>query len=174
VGHPQRPCGGVHPGDEPARRAGVPPCQNRGDVVRGRQQQRLQRLQFRQLLAGGDGNDRLVLSAPAVGVGDVGVGERDRRAVAPGPERVVAEHEVRRHHLRDARDRGRMLVRAGLDLRLTRFHERGLAVRRPHRARHAVNRLGGRCCRRGGQQPVAEGRADRRDDDHEAGDEDRG
>jgi hypothetical protein len=32
-----------------------------------------------------DGHDRLLLSPPAVGVGDIGVGERDRRAVLAGP-----------------------------------------------------------------------------------------
>jgi hypothetical protein len=85
VGHAQRPCGGIHPGNKPVRRAGVPSRQNRGDVVRRRQQQRLQRLPFGQLLSGGDGHDRLLLSAPAVGVGDIGVGERDRRTVLAGP-----------------------------------------------------------------------------------------
>ncbi len=85
VGHAQRPCGGIHPGNKPVHRAGVPSRQNRGDVVRRRQQQRLQRLQFGQLLSGGDGHDRLLLSAPAVGVGDVGVGERDRRAILAEP-----------------------------------------------------------------------------------------
>jgi hypothetical protein len=78
---PSDRCGGIHPGDKPVRRAGIPSRQNRCDVVRRRQQQCLQRLPFGQLLAGGDGHDRLLLSAPAVGVGDVGVGERDRRAV---------------------------------------------------------------------------------------------
>ena len=121
VGHAQRPCGGIHPGNEPVRRAGVPSRQNRGDVVRRRQQQRLQRLPFGQLLSGGDGHDRLLLSAPAVGVGDIGVGERDRRAVLAEPQRVVTEHEIGRHHLRDAGDRSRVLVRAGLDPRLSGF-----------------------------------------------------
>jgi hypothetical protein len=81
VGHAQRPCGGIHPGNKPVCRAGVPSRQNRGDVVRRRQQQCLQRLPFGQLLSGGDGHNRLLLSAPAVGVGDIGVRERDRRAV---------------------------------------------------------------------------------------------
>jgi hypothetical protein len=84
VGHAQRPCGGIHPGNKPVRRAGVPSRQNRGDVVRRRQQEGLQRLAFGQLLSGGDRDDRLLLSAPAVGVGDIGVGERDRRAVLAG------------------------------------------------------------------------------------------
>ena len=72
------------------------------------------------------------LSAPPVGVGDIGVGERDRRAVLAGPYRVVTEHEIGRHHLRDAGDCSRVLVRAGLDLRLS-FLDSGLAIRRPHR-----------------------------------------
>ena len=85
VCHAQRPCGGIHPGHEPACRAGVPLRQNGGDVVRRRQQQCLQRLPFGQLLSGGDGHDRLLPSAPAVGVGDIGGGERDRRAVVAEP-----------------------------------------------------------------------------------------
>jgi hypothetical protein len=84
VGHAQRLCGGIHPGNKPVRRAGVPSRQNGGDVVRRRQQQCLQCLQFGQLLSAGDGHDRLVLSAPAVGVCDIGIGERDRRAVLAG------------------------------------------------------------------------------------------
>jgi hypothetical protein len=123
-----------HPGNKPLRRAGVPSSQNRGDVVRRRQQQCLQRLPFGQLLSGGDRDDRLLLSAPAVGVGDIGVGERDRRTVLADLERVVTEHEIGRHHLRDAGDRSGVLVRAGLDLRLSRFDERRLAICRPHRA----------------------------------------
>ena len=43
------------------------------------------RLPFGQLLSGGDGHDRLLLSAAAVGVGGIGVGERDRRAVLAEP-----------------------------------------------------------------------------------------
>jgi hypothetical protein len=74
----------IHPGDKPVGRAGVPSSQNRGDVVRRRQQQRLQCLPFGQLLSGGDGHDRLLPVAPAVGVGDIGVGERDRRAFLAG------------------------------------------------------------------------------------------
>ena len=87
VGHAERPCGRIHPGDKPVHRAVVPPRQNCGDVVRRRQQQCLQRLPFGQLLAGGDRHDRLPLSEPAVCVGDIGVGERDRRA---GPRRAEA------------------------------------------------------------------------------------
>jgi hypothetical protein len=45
----------------------------------------VQRLPFGQLLSGGDGHDRLPLSTSAVGVGDIGIGERDRRAVLAGP-----------------------------------------------------------------------------------------
>jgi hypothetical protein len=85
VGHAQRPCGGIHPGNKPLLRAGVPSRQNRGDVVRRRHQQCLQRLPFGQLFSGGDGHDRFLLPAPTVGVGDIGVGERDRRAVLAGP-----------------------------------------------------------------------------------------
>ena len=140
AGHAQRPRGGVHPGDEAIHRAGIPARQNRGDVVRRRQQQRLQRLPLGQLLARGDGHDRLPLSAATVGVGDIGVGERDRRAVLAEPQRVVTEHEIGRHHLRDAGDRSRVLVRAGLDLRLSRPDERGLAACRPHGARPALRR----------------------------------
>jgi hypothetical protein len=120
-------------GNEPVCRAGVPSRENRGDVVRRRQQQRLQRLPFGQLLSGGDGHDRLLLSAPAVGVGDIGVGQRDRRAVLAGRKRVVTEHEIGCHHLRDAGDWSRVLVRAGLDLRLS-YSDSGLAICRPHRA----------------------------------------
>jgi hypothetical protein len=55
--------------------------EDRGDVVRRRQQQRLQRLPLGQLLALGDGHDRLLLSGPAVRVVHVVTAERDRRAV---------------------------------------------------------------------------------------------
>jgi hypothetical protein len=51
------------------------------------------------------------------------------------PKRVVTEQEIRRHHLRDAGDCSRMVVRAGLDTRSSFLDERGLAVCRPHRAR---------------------------------------
>jgi len=85
VGHAQRPCGGIHPGNKPVHRTGVPSRQNRGDVVRRRQQQCLQRLPFGQLLSGGDGQNGLVPSGPSVGVGDIGVGERDRRTVLAEP-----------------------------------------------------------------------------------------
>jgi hypothetical protein len=46
---------------------------------------------------------------------------------------VVTEHEIGRHHLRDTGDRSRMLVRAGLNLRLS-YPDGGLAICRPHRA----------------------------------------
>jgi hypothetical protein len=130
VDHAERPRRGVHPSDESVRRACVPSRKNLGDVVRRRQQQCLQRLQFGQPLAGGDRYDRLLLPAPAVGIGDVGFGERDRRAVPAGIERVVSEHEIGRHHLRDAGDRGSMLVRASPDSRLSYLDGR-LAVCRP-------------------------------------------
>jgi hypothetical protein len=81
VGHTLRPCCRIHPGNKAVRRAGIPSRQNRGDVVRRRQQQCLQRPPFGQLLSGGDGHDRLLSSAPAVGVDDIGVGERDRRSL---------------------------------------------------------------------------------------------
>src|SRR5262249_3153697 len=57
----------------------------------------------------------------------------DRRAVLAEPQRVVTEHEIGRHHLRYAGDRSRVLVRAGLDLRLSCL-DGGLAMCRPHRA----------------------------------------
>jgi hypothetical protein len=85
VGHAQRPCRLVHPRNESLHGAGVPSRQDRGDVVRRRQQQRLQRLQFGQLLSCDDRHDGLVLSVPAVRVGDIGVGERDRRPVLAEP-----------------------------------------------------------------------------------------
>ena len=46
---------------------------------------------------------------------------------------MIAEHEIGRHHLRDAGDWSGVLVRAGLDLRLSHL-DGGLALRRPHRA----------------------------------------
>jgi len=85
VSHAQRLCGGIHAGDKLILRAGVPSRQHRGDVVRRREQQRLQRLPLCQLLTGGDEHDRLVLPEPPARVGDIGVGERDRRAVLVGP-----------------------------------------------------------------------------------------
>src|SRR5437588_699863 len=184
VGHTQRPCGGIHPGNKPVRRAGIPARQDRGDVVRRRDQHCLQRLQFGQLLAGGDRHNGLVVSCPAVGVGDIGVGERDRRTVLSDLERVVTEHQVGRHHLRDARDRSRVLVRAGLDLRLS-YLDRGLAICRPRGARQCLAKravvltrkpVGGWCCRqgRGRQQLMAEDRGDRRDDDQKAADKNPG
>jgi len=133
VGHAERPRGGIHPGDKTLRRTGLPSRQNCGDVVRRRQEQRLQRLEFGQLLPGGDGHDRLLPAAAAVGVGDIGVGERDRRPLRAGPKRVVSEHEIGRHHLRDAGDRSRVLVRACLDLRLSQL-DSGLAEFGPHGA----------------------------------------
>jgi hypothetical protein len=47
---------------------------------------------------------------------------------------VVTEHEIAGHHLRHAGDRGRVLVRAGLDLRSSCLDERSLAICWPHRA----------------------------------------
>ena len=47
---------------------------------------------------------------------------------------MVTEHEIGRHHLRDAGDCSGVLVRAGLDLRLSSPDERGLAIFRPHGA----------------------------------------
>ena len=49
---------------------------------------------------------------------------------SPGSQRMVAEHEIGGHHLRDARDRSRVLVRAGLDARLS-YLDSCLTVRRP-------------------------------------------
>jgi hypothetical protein len=46
---------------------------------------------------------------------------------------MITEHEIGSHHLRDAGDRSRVLVRAGLDLRLS-DPDGGLAICRPHRA----------------------------------------
>jgi hypothetical protein len=47
---------------------------------------------------------------------------------------MVTKHEIGRHHLRDAGDRNRVLIRAGVDLRMSGLDECGLAVCRPHRA----------------------------------------
>jgi hypothetical protein len=55
-------------------------------------------------------------------------------AVLAEPERVITEHEIGRHHLRDAGNRSRMLVRADPDLGLSCLDERGLAICRPHGA----------------------------------------
>jgi signal transduction histidine kinase len=79
-----------------------------------------------------------VVSAPAVGVGDVGVGERDRRAVLAEQERVVTEQELGRHRLRDTGDCSRVLVRAGSNLRLSCLDERGLATCRPSTTRSST------------------------------------
>ena len=46
---------------------------------------------------------------------------------------MVTEDEIGGHHLRDAGDWSRVLVRAGLDLRLS-YLDSGLAICRPHRA----------------------------------------
>jgi hypothetical protein len=46
---------------------------------------------------------------------------------------VVTEHEIGRHHLRNAGDWSRVLVRAGPDPRLS-DPDCGLAIYRPHRA----------------------------------------
>ena len=176
VRHAERPSGGIHPCDEPAERAGVPARQNGGDVVRRRQQQRLQRLPLGQALAGGDRHDRLAPSAPAVRVGDVGVGERDRRAVLAGPKRMVAEHDVGRHHLRDAGDRRRVLVRAGLDLRLAcaanaawpSAGQTVLGSAPATRTRSLRGRWSGDpAARRRREQLIAEGCGDRGDDDEQ-------
>ena len=85
---------------------------------------------------------------------------------------MVAEHEIGRHHLRDAGDRSRVLVRAGLTRGLSHL-DSGLALFRPHRVGHRFARRTtvlaakdvDRCGRRGRQQLVAEGCGDRRDDD---------
>src|SRR5262249_34278916 len=140
---------------------------------------RLERLPFAQLLSGGDGHDRLLPPAPTFGVDDIGVAERDRRAVLVGPQRVVTEHEIGRHHLRDAGDWSRVLVRAGSELRLS-YLAGGLAICRRRRAGKGLAAstadVVGRCGRRGRrrQQPVAEGSGDRRDDDEQAGDKEPG
>src|SRR6266542_3898559 len=95
---------------------------------------------------------------------------------------MVTEHEIGRHHLRDAGDCSRVLVRAGLDLRLS-YLDRGLAICRPHRAGQRLAKrtavltakdVDGRCGRRGRrrQQLVAEGCGDRRDDEEQTGDTD--
>ena len=57
--------------------------------------------------------------------------------VGPSPASGWSRRRVGRHHLRDAGDRSRVLVRAGLDPRLSCSDERGLAVCRPHRAGRA-------------------------------------
>src|ERR671930_1522757 len=97
---------------------------------------------------------------------------------------MVTEHEIRRHHLRDAGDCSRVLVRPGLDLRLSCLDKRGLAMCRPHRARQGFAKrttvltakdVDGRCGRRGrGRQRLVAEDGDRRDDDEQAGDKDPG
>jgi hypothetical protein len=110
--HAQRSRRGIHACNEPSDGSRIPAGEHDGDVVRRRQQQRLKRLQLRQPLARRNRNHRLRLPAPAVGIGNVCVAEHDRRAALADVERVIAQHEIRSHHLRDARDGDRMLVRA--------------------------------------------------------------
>src|SRR3954454_23996792 len=90
---------------------------------------------------------------------------------------MVTEHEIRRHHLRDAGDRSRMLVRPGVNPRVPDPNG-GLTVFRPHRAGHGyavrstvldTGEVAWWCGRRRRrQQLVGEGREDRHDDDQYA------
>ena len=89
---------------------------------------------------------------------------------------MIAEHEIGRHHLREAGDRSGVLVRAGVDLRPSREDDRGLAMYRPHRAEQRLakhtpvvtGRDADRCCGYRGrrrQRPVADASGDHRDAD---------
>ena len=172
VCHPERAGGFVHPRDEPLLRAGVPAGQDCRDIVRRRQQERLERLPLGQLLAGGNGHDRLLLSAAPLGVRDDVLGERDRRAVLAGAQRMVTEDDIGRHHLGHAGNRSRVLIRPGQDRRPPDPNCR-LAVFRPHcdgQSSAGARAAGWPGNRRGRRQgPVAEAAGNRCDSDGEHG-----
>ena len=112
VRHPQRVRGAVHLGDERGDAAADLVGDEHRDVVRGRQQDRHEGIPLGELLADADIDDRLTLAAPRPGVHDVSLTDHELRAAVRPVQWVVLEHEVGGHHLCQAGDRNRLLVRA--------------------------------------------------------------
>ena len=104
--------GAVHLRDEGGDAAGDLTRDEHRDVVRGRQQDRHERIPLGELLAGADIDDRLTLAAPRLGVRDIALTDHESPAAVARVQRVVLEHEVGGHHLCHAGDRDRLLVRA--------------------------------------------------------------
>ena len=82
------------------------------DVVRGRQQDRHEGIPLSELLAGADIDNRLAIAAPRLGVRDIALTDAESPAAVSRVQRVVLEHEIGGHHLCQAGDRDRLLVRA--------------------------------------------------------------
>ena len=112
VGHAQRVRRVVHLRDEGGDAAVDLTRDEHRDVVRGRQQDRHEGIPLGELLAGLDIDDRLILTAPRLGVHDIARTDDESPAAVARVQGVVLEHEVGGHHLCEARDRDRLLVRA--------------------------------------------------------------
>jgi hypothetical protein len=105
AGHAEGRGGRVHLRDEGRDAAGVPLGQDPGHVVGGRQHDGLERLALGEDRAGRDRDQGLAAGRRGgvrvgLGRGDLDAGTAVRRA-----QRVVGQHDVRRHDLGDARDR---------------------------------------------------------------------
>jgi hypothetical protein len=153
-GHAELAGSGVHPRGERRPAAGVPPRENPGHVVRGRQQQRLQRLALGDGFSGSNRYQRITV-ADLGGVGRCLLRlDRDERARCAGRQRMVAEDYVGGHHFGDAGDRHRPgSARASHQADAADVRGR-LPVRRPgHRAQplaaayHRCRQRLRRCCR---------------------------
>ena len=139
--HPE--CAGlaVHLGDEARFAARHLGGEHLGDVVAGGDQQRLEQLALGQLLAGLHRDDRLALG-DVLGLGlRLGRGDGDREPVLCAAQRVALEGQVGGHHLRQAGDRGRLLLRARRRPAVAE-HERRLSLLRPPDRRPRMRGLG--------------------------------
>jgi two-component system, OmpR family, response regulator VanR len=123
-------------------------------VVAGGDQQRLEQLALGQLLAGPHRHDRL-----ALGLGlRLGLGDGDREPVLGAAQRVLLKGQVGGHHLCQAGDRGRLLVRARRRPAVAE-HQGRLSAQRPPDRRHVgaalvAPHVAGRRRRVGGELPA--------------------
>ena len=103
--HAEPARGRVHARHEGGQRARVVDGQQRRDVVRRGQQQRLQRLPLADPLAGAHGKRRLREGRSPFLFGDVGGRDRHREPFCAERQRVLEQGQVGGHDLGDARDR---------------------------------------------------------------------
>jgi hypothetical protein len=119
----------------------TPGREHPGDVVPGGDQHRLQQLALGQPLAGLHRDHRRTRVGFFLDRLRLGRGDGHRETVIGAAQRVVLKGQVGGHHLRQAGDRGRPLVRAGRRAPVAE-HERRLSTLRPRDRRRLCSTPG--------------------------------
>jgi len=142
--HPQRRCARVHAIDKRRDIAKVPLRQHVGVVAGRGQEKALQQLVLGELLTCGYRKHRLILVSFRVKGRDVGRRGRDHGARLADGERVILEHDQRRHHFGGAGHRHRRLAARGPDRTAALLVEGGLPRGGPGQGRRDAQLLRGR------------------------------